>query len=65
MFSFQGRARIESGEPFVEFLVKLSGEKILPRGEIARVGGFEGVVVGVAESGGNGNRQRDWLKAQP
>ncbi len=44
-------------EPGIEFVVKLLGEEAEPGWEIAGVGGFEGVVIGVAELGGNGNRR--------
>jgi len=44
-------------EPGVEFLFELGCEEILPCGEVAGIGGFEGVVVGLAEVGGNRNRR--------
>ena len=48
---------LEGGEPGGEFFVEQSGEELLPRGEIARVGRFEGGIIGLAESGRNGNGQ--------
>jgi hypothetical protein len=45
----------EGGEPVVELVVELLVDEVQPCLEIAGVGGFEGIVVVLAETGGNGD----------